>query len=390
MTQAIAFEEAAADEQGAPAKEGGSLAVFQVMPREMYFGVSRATSIDLCVRDLVAASRFHAATTIFAERVDDHFPDFMVEPLPSARHAATFFRARHVARIARALRPGLIVVQQHLPTAAAIARRLPDAKVVLHVHNFQKNYGRRRHPFASLRRSARKFRYGQLAGIIHVSRSCAEAFARDWPDIGIPAIIVNNGLDMSLWRPVRERVPEILYAGRCAPEKGVLELAQAVAAQLPSCRGWRARFILSNLAVHPDYVAAVRAALSPLGEQAIIEEQRPFAEVKTAYERAAIAVVPSKWDEPFGRTALEAHAGGAALISSGTGGLAEVSGKAALILPEVSPEAIGVAVGTLIADEALRAKLAEAGAKRVRQFFDINTQAARLDDFYEAIVHRSF
>ena len=120
----------------------------------------------------------------------------------------------------------------------------------------------------------------------------------------------------------------------------------------------------SNLAVHPDYTASVRAALAPLGEQAIIEEQRPFAEVKAAYERAAIAVVPSKWEEPFGRTALEAHAGGAALISSGTGGLAEVSGNAALILPEVSADAIGTALDRLVGDEALRVRLAEAGAKR--------------------------
>lgn len=371
-----------------PRMSADVLAMFQVMPREMYFGVSRATSIDLCVRDLVAASRFRATTTIFAERVEDHFPGFAVEPLPDARRAATFFRAGHVARLAQARRPDLIVVQQHLPTAAAIARRLPGTKVVLHTHNYQKNYGGGNHPLAWLRRSGRKFRYGQLAGIVHVSRSCAEAFARDWPEIGIPAIIVNNGLEMGLWHPARERTLEIFYAGRCAPEKGVLELAQAVAAQLPSHPAWRARFALSNIAVHPDYTAAVRAALAPVGTRAVIEEQRPFAEVKAAYERAAIAVVPSKWNEPFGRTALEAHAGGAALISSGTGGLAEVSGKTALLLREVSPGAIGAALATLIADESLRQKLAEAGAQRVREHFDIVTQAARLDDFCQAVVRR--
>jgi glycosyltransferase involved in cell wall biosynthesis len=370
------------------AARSGDLAIFQVMPREMYFGISRATSIDLCVRDLVAASRFRSTTTVFAERLEDHFPGFTVEALPAARHAATFFRSGHVVRTARARRPDLIVVQQHLPSAAAIARRLPDIKVVLHAHNYQKSYGGRSNPLARLRRNGRKFRYRQLAGIVHVSRSCAEAFARDWPDIGIPAIIINNGLEMAIWHPARERRPEILYAGRCAPEKGVLELAQAAAAQLPSHPGWRARFILSNLAVHPDYVAAVREALAPLGEQAIIEEQRPFAEVKAAYEQAAIAVVPSKWDEPFGRTALEAHAGGAALISSGTGGLAEVSGKAALVVQEVTADALGTALSVLITDEGLRGRLADAGAKRVSEHFDIATQAARLDDFCEAIVRR--
>jgi glycosyltransferase involved in cell wall biosynthesis len=375
-------------EQRMAGGEQRSLDIFQIMPREMYFGLSRATSIDLCVRDLVAASRFHATTRVFAEQVEDHFPGFAVDALPAARHAATFFRSGYVARVARAAQPDLIVVQQHLPTAAAIARRLPDTKVILHTHNYQKNYGGRGNPLARLRRSGRQFRYGSLAGIVHVSRSCAEAFVRDWPEIGIPAIIVNNGLEMALWRPAAERQPEVLYAGRCAPEKGVLELARAVAAQLPSHPGWKARFILSNVAVHPEYTAKVREALAPLGGQASIEEQRPFAEVKAGYELAAIAVVPSKWNEPFGRTALEAHAGGAALISSGTGGLAEVSSKAAFMLPAVTPEAIGAALSQLIEDEALRSKLADAGARRVREHFDIATQAARLDDFCEAVAHR--
>ena len=45
--------------------------------------------------------------------------------------------------------------------------------------------------------------------------------------------------------------------------------------------------------------------------------------------RAAIVVVPSRWSEPFGLTALEALACGAALLCSPRGGLPEVYGQAA-------------------------------------------------------------
>jgi glycosyltransferase involved in cell wall biosynthesis len=366
---------------------GPALSVFQVMPREMYFGASRASSIDLCVRDLVSASRFRTGTKIFAEAVEDHFPGFDIDPLPSPRRGATAARAAHIARAARRERPDMIIVQQHLPTAAAIAAQVPDAKVVLQTHNFQKSYDAESSLWTRIRRAGRRRRYARLAGIIHVSRACAQRFKAAWPEIVAPSCVINNGLDFGLWHPAPHRSAEILCVGRCAPEKGVLEAAQALAALLPRFPDWKARFILSQMDVHPDYSAEVRRILSSLGSQAEIGVQRPFAEVKAAYERAAIAIVPSKWTEPFGRTALEAHAGGGALISSGTGGLAEISGETALMLPSVTPDAIARGVETLIKDPGLRERLAREGAARVRNHFDIKRQAMRLDEFCCSLVY---
>jgi glycosyltransferase involved in cell wall biosynthesis len=361
------------------------LTVFQVMPREMYFGASLATSIDLCVRDLVSFSRFRATTRIFAEARDDCFSGFTVDPLPPPKRAATFRRANHIAKIARHERPDIIVVQQHLPTAAAIAIRLPRTKVVLFAHNFQKSYQSGNPVLSALRRRARGLRYARLAGIIHVSETCRQDFAENWPSVSVPGCVVTNGLDFSAWNPARERLREVLCIGRCAPEKGILEAAEALAAVLPKYPAWRARFVLSAIDAHPDYFRNVRGALAGLGEQAIVQIQRPFDEIKAASERAAIALVPSKCRESFGRTALEAHAGGAALISSGNGGLTEISGRAALHLPEVTQGEIAAAVETLIGNEELRASLAQDGANRVRALFDVRTQAAWLDGFCRTI-----
>jgi glycosyltransferase involved in cell wall biosynthesis len=350
----------------------------------MYFGPARATSIDLCVRDLVGASRHRQSTRILAEQADDIFPGFEVEHLPSRGRAATFHRANSAAKAARLANPDIIVVQQHLPTAAAVARRLPGAKIILHTHNIQKGYGAGGiEPF--IHRLIRKRRYGLLSGIIHVSQACADRFAEFWPDIALPSAVVNNGLDFASWLPARARAREVLCVGRCAPEKGILEAAQGLAASLPEFPDWTARFILSDTGVHREYFASVGMALSPLGARARIEMQRPFAEVKAAFERAAIALVPSKWVEPFGRTALEAHAGGAALISSGSGGLSEISGDTALILKSVEARAIAEAVRMLIVNDGARGSLALAGYRRVREKFDIQTQAARLDTFCEAV-----
>ncbi|HKJ62848.1 MAG TPA: glycosyltransferase family 4 protein, partial [Hyphomicrobiales bacterium] len=278
--------------------------LFQVMPRGMYFGRSRATSIDLCVRDLMLASRNQHDALIYAEEIEDPFPDFMINTLPAKGKASSYKRANFVAAQAKRLKPDIIVVQQHLPTAAAIALCVPNIKVVLHTHNFQKSYATASGFSGWLKRSAKKLRYGRLAGIIHVSRACEEAFTRDWPELSMPSCVVNNGLDFSSWEPARERRTEIVYAGRCAPEKGVLELAQAVRSLLPLHPEWRSRFILSAADTHPDYFDKVRDCLAGLGESVIIQLQQPFEVVKTAFENAAIAVVPSICSESFGRTAL--------------------------------------------------------------------------------------
>jgi glycosyltransferase involved in cell wall biosynthesis len=360
------------------------LKIFQVMPRRMYYGPERATSIDLCVRDLVRASGFADSTCVIAERIENPFEDGPISFFP-ANGRSTLSRVNHIVRLAAERRPDVIVVQAHLPTAAAIARRCPDTSVVLHSHNYQKSFDSKKSLSGQLHRAFKRHRYGRLTGIIHVSKSCARDFAAAWPDVRIPQAVVYNAFDFSEWRAEAPRQPEILCVSRCAKVKGILEAAQAVVRILPEHPGWRARFILSCVDIEPSYFAAVCAALAPLGDRARIEVQQPFAVVKAACERAAIALVPSKWDEPFGRTALEAHAGGAALISSGTGGLKEASGEHALYLPEVSADAIAEAIATLIASPELRAKLAEEGARWGRERFSIGGQAERSDSFLASL-----
>jgi glycosyltransferase involved in cell wall biosynthesis len=107
----------------------------------------------------------------------------------------------------------------------------------------------------------------------------------------------------------------------------------------------------------------------------------PFAEVKALNERAAISIIPSKWREPFGRTCLEAHAGGAAVISSGSGGLKEISGNAALYALADDPENLFDALTILMNDEEKRYHLACEGNVRARRLFDLRRVASDLDDF---------
>jgi len=351
----------------------------------MRYGAAAATSIDLYVSEMAAHSRFHVE--VVAECGDPPLPAAEVHVLPQFAFAQTQRRARRIAALTDSLSPAAVVVQQHLPSAAALRARI-HAPIILQKHNFLRvPQGAHWLRDASHWRRARQL--NALAGLTFVSLAVLAQFEQDWPDVTIPRRVVANGIDVKAWRPARERANTVLAVGRVTPEKGLLEAAQALAVVLPRHVDWTTTFVVSEPERFPDYFAAIGAALAPLGPQARLLVGRTFPEVKALNEQAAIALAPSAWREPFGRTCLEAHAGGAAVVSSGSGGLREISGEAALYLPAVSPARIAEAVETLIDNASLRERLAVAGRTRVERLFDVKRVAASLDDFCVEAIERA-
>ncbi len=68
-----------------------------------------------------------------------------------------------------------------------------------------------------------------------------------------------------------------------------------------------------------------------------------------AFNSAAIGVVPSLWDEPFGRAALEGMAEGCAVIASNRSGLPEVVGDAGIFF-EPTADCLAAGLDALMSD----------------------------------------
>ena len=357
----------------------GRAAVWHVLPRGMRYARDAPTSIDSFVAEIAALSRH--AVTVFAEPGDPSLPAHRLVALPAPGVATTLRRARFMAAaVHRATDASpIVVVQQHLPSAAAVAARI-HAPVILQKHNFVRP-PRGDGWFAARGAALHRRQFARLAGLTFVSEAVRDAFARDWPNVATPRVVIPNGIDARLWRPAQHREKTVLVVGRATPEKGLLEGAAGLARALADAPAWSATFAISEGARDPAYVAAVRAALAPLGERGRVFENVPPARVKVLNETAAIALIPSRWPEPFGRTCLEAHAGGAAVVSSGTGGLGEISGDTALTLPAVEAEGIAAAVSHLMREPDLRTTRAAAGRERVVRLFDLRAVAARFDAF---------
>ncbi|MCV6574501.1 MAG: glycosyltransferase family 4 protein [Cohaesibacter sp.] len=341
-----------------------------ILPRGMYFGSSKATSIDLCARDFVRYSKYYQNTTIFCEEVSDPFDDVM-----TCFHKAG--QKKQLYENIKTYDPDLVLVHQHQPTAYQIAKHLGDVPVLLHRHNFVK------HKTKWLSHFIHRRRFEHLSGLIFVSTVCRGDFLQHWPDVQTPSHVIHNGLDFSQWSPQQERENCLFFAGRMAPEKGVLELAKAAAIVLPKYPNWTLRLIVSRACDHPDYKDQVLSCLSDVMDQVDYLEDQPFQTVKEAYERAAISLVPSKFEEPFGRTAIEAFAGASALITSGTGGLKEVVGQNAVVIPDLATPTLTQAMESLLEDPQKRQNLAEAGRNRGMTTFSIQQVTNHLDLLYD-------
>jgi glycosyltransferase involved in cell wall biosynthesis len=174
---------------------------------------------------------------------------------------------------------------------------------------------------------------------------------------------------------VRDKV--VLYAGRMTVDKAPDVFIAAWAKARPA--GWEARMIGGDRfgpgSPETAYVAEMRCQAAAAG--VVFEGPKPHEAVLAAMARAAMVVVPSRWAEPFGLTAVEALASGAALITTGAGGLREVAGEAAVYVPVDDVAALAAAMTRLAGDEPARAALAAAGLERAR-LFDTAVIGARL------------
>lgn len=369
--------------------------IFQVLPRRMRFEARHATSVELCVADWVAGSRYRSGTTVFAETGGAPLLDVSIERFAPARRLASYRTAWDLRQAVARRGCDLIVFQQHIATAARIAALNPSLPIVLQTHNFVAPSATG--PAAAALDALTAWRLNRLGGITFVSETTRRDFETRWPQVRVPRTVVSNGFDFSGWTPKVPRAKQVLFVGRAQEDKGALEAAEGVARFAARYPAWGAVFVVSEPERNPTYFDAVKAALAPMGPRAELLTGVPFSRIKALNESVAISLVPSKWIEPFGRTAVEAHAGAATLVSSGTGGLREISGDCALYLEAVTPEAIETALARLAQDPSLAEELAREGAARARHLWRLTapgvpaserdaTICERLDAFYDEVV----
>ena len=101
--------------------------------------------------------------------------------------------------------------------------------------------------------------------------------------------------------------------------------------------------------------------------------------------RSEIAVVPSRWEEPFGRTALESSSRACATIISNRGGLPETTDHC-LILKKLTSNELYLYLKRLIKKDKFRKKIQNEGFKKVKHL--IKDNSLLIDNIRESCVQK--
>ena len=163
-------------------------------------------------------------------------------------------------------------------------------------------------------------------------------------------------------RPVKKK-KNIIFVGRLNHSKGYDLFKETIIKILDEFPQWSA-YSLGDEDRRSIYISHPRHK-----ELGFINHKKAL-EILNCSE---IAVVPSKWDEPFGRTALEASSIGCATIISNKGGLKETTDNA-IILKKLDSINLRTEIRKLINYPRKRKKIQLLGRKNIKHLIKDNTK----------------
>ena len=212
--------------------------------------------------------------------------------------------------------------------------------------------------------------------------------------------VIHPGVDLSVFRPrdshaAREHLGlpvdahVVLFAGRLQPLKGPDVLLGAVAGLLAHRPELRSRLVVPVVGgpsgsglEHPEALADLAFRLG-IDDVVRFVPPVPPAELAVWDAAASVVAVPS-YNESFGLVAAEAQATGTPVVAAAVGGLTTVvvDGETGLLLDTHDPGAWAHALGRVLLDDGLRARLAE-GARARSGAFSWEDTAERTLAVYE-------
>ncbi len=363
--------------------------IVTVLPPREGFGPGRTGAIGLIAHRLNVPAEDNPFRTLIiggtqAEEVFEDIPFTAVVP-PWWRVGNVNLRyAVGVAALLRRLSPALVEVHNRPEIALSLAARLAPIPVSLMLHNDPQTMR------GAKSVAGRRNLLARLARVLPVSGYLRARLLDGVADPAHAPETLPNCIDLAALPPSRaawEREKTILFVGRVVPEKAPDAFVAACARALPQLPGWRAEIIGADRfrADSPEtgFSRDVAAAAAAAGVAMAGYLDHPG--VSQALASAAMVVMPSRWQEPFGLTALEAMASGACLLCSTRGGLPEVGGDVFIPVDPDDPQGMAETIVALAQDPPCIAKLSLAGRERARKF-DVGPARRRLDTIRLAIL----
>ncbi len=226
--------------------------------------------------------------------------------------------------------------------------------------------------------------------------------------------IIYNGIDPEEYRPAQptDRItalgidpakPYLLFVGRITRQKGIIHLVNAIKYLAPGFPVVLAAGAPDTPEIAAEMKLAVAEAQCTRPDLRWVENMLDKPTVIQLYAHAAVFCCPSIY-EPFGIINLEAMACETPVVASAVGGIKEVvvNGETGFLVaieqmaespfeaikPDQFSRDLAARINQLMADPALRRRMAVAGRKRAIEKFSWSAIAAETKSLYDTLVRR--
>ena len=280
---------------------------------------------------------------------------------------------------------GLWALSRHLPTLATIHHPITvDLEIAVQAEQYfwQKLKQLRWYSFIHMQKRVAR----TLSHILTVSECAREDISRDFDIPPERFRIVPNGINTDLFYPLTDIAKDgdrvIVTNSADTPLKGLGYLMRAIA----SLRQRRPIHLV--VIGQPKSNGTIEKLVRDLGLASHVTFTGRISndDFIREYARASIAVVPSVY-EGFGLPAGEAMACGIPVIATTGGALPEVVGKAGVLVPPKSSQALATAMEDLLDHPDKAAALGEQGYRRVQAHFTWRRAAEKTVAAYREVIN---
>jgi polysaccharide biosynthesis protein PelF len=175
--------------------------------------------------------------------------------------------------------------------------------------------------------------------------------------------------------------PTVGWVGRVDPLKDLETLVEAFAVVRRRVPGAVLRLFGPTPAGNEEYAERVRARVADLELDDAVTFEGPVRPASAAYHASSVVAL-SSISEGLPYTVMEAMMCGRATVSTGVGGVPEVTGDAGLVVPPRNPAALGDALTDLLLDSERRARLGVRARGRALRTFPLELMLERFRGTY--------
>ena len=182
-------------------------------------------------------------------------------------------------------------------------------------------------------------------------------------------VVVHQSIDKKKVN-LKQKEKLITFVGKLNTAKGYDLFAKAIKRILNKHKNWK------SLVIGDEAREKIIVEHKNLKIKGFLEHNK----VLNIYKKTSIAVVCSRWEEPFGRTSLEAASRGCAVIISNKGGLPETITNG-VIIRNLSANSVYQAIDNLILKETFRKSIQKLS---INNFYLTNKSASNKIDKYRS------